>query len=87
MILKLYIIDKEFYLGREFRTYCSSLVKHLTLFSKPTLHFRAMRFKTMLARRLGEPLLGAIKNKYLSVSLKVSLYRKRTDVDKKIKSW
>lgn len=46
-----------------------------------------LRFKTMLARRLGEPLLGAIKNKYLSVSLKVSLYRKRTDVDKKIKSW
>jgi len=31
--------------------------------------------------------LGAIKNKYLSVSLKVSLYRKRTDVDKKIKLW
>ena len=46
-----------------------------------------MQVKRMLARRLGEPLLGAIKNKYLSVSLKVSLYRKRTDVDKKIKSW
>ena len=47
----------------------------------------AMQVKRMLARRLGEPLLGAIKNKYLSVSLKVSLYRKRTDVDKKKKLW